>query len=81
MSLEQDECGDFDPLKPRTWSDESAQFIPTLLKAAEFRHDGFVVLFCVESDPRDASVDYDEMAWELEKCLVYHLVAARGQVR
>lgn len=27
-----------------------------------------------------AAVDYDELAWELEKCLTYHFVSARSQV-
>jgi len=29
---------------------------------------------------RDATVDYDEIAWELEKCLVYHFISTRSQV-
>jgi len=75
-----DESGDFSTANPRTWSEDGLDFIKSMLKAAEFRYDGFVVLFCVENDQKDASVDYDEIAWELEKSLVYHLMATRGQI-
>lgn len=80
VNLDHDENSDFDPTNPRTWSEDTVGFVRGLLRAAEFRFDGFVVLFCVEADPNEATVDYDEMAWELEKCLVYHLVASRQQV-
>jgi hypothetical protein len=45
------------------------------------RYDGFVVLFCLANDQdRDATVDYDELAWELEKCLTYHYVSAKSEI-
>ena len=78
INLNHDENLEFDPNNPRTWSDESVDFIKSVLKANEFNFDGFVVLFCVANNERDANeVDYDEMAWELEKCLIYHLNATR----
>ena len=81
VNLNRDENCDFDPNNPRTWSDESLDFIKSVLKANEFNFDGYVVLFCVANNERDANeVDYDEMAWELEKCLTYHFNATRSQV-
>lgn len=81
VNLNRDENCEFDPNNPRTWSDESLDFIKSVLKANEFNFDGYVVLFCVANNERDANeVDYDEMAWELEKCLTYHLNATRSQV-
>ena len=78
VNLNRDENLDFDPNNPRTWSDESCDFIKSVLKANEFSFDGYVVLFCVANNERDANeVDYDEMAWELEKCLTYHFNATR----
>lgn len=50
------------------------------MKANDFLFDGYVVLFCVANDARDTDVDYDEVAWELEKCLIYHFVRAKTQV-
>ena len=79
INLNRDENLEFDPNNPRTWSDESLDFIQSVLKANEFNFDGFVVLFCVANNERDANeVDYDEMAWELEKCLTYHFAATRS---
>ena len=79
INLNRDENLEFDPNNPRTWSDESLEFIHSLLKANEFNFDGFVVLFCVANNERDSNeVDYDEMAWELEKCLTYHFAATRS---
>ena len=80
INLDHDENSEFDPLNPRSWSEDTLGFVRNLLQAAEFRFDGVVVLFCVQCDPAEAGVDYDELAWELEKCLVYHLVATRGQL-
>ena len=78
INLNHDENLEFDPVNPRTWSDESLEFIHSVLKANEFNFDGFVVLFCVANNERDSNeVDYDEMAWELEKCLTYHFAATR----
>lgn len=78
INLNRDENSEFDPNNPRTWSDESLDFIQSVLKASEFRYDGFIVLFCVPNNERDSNeVDYDEMAWELEKCLTYHFIANR----
>ena len=81
INLDHDENSEFDPKNPKTWSDESLEFIGSILKATEFHFDGFVVLFCVANDEKDSSVDYDELAWELEKCLTYHYVSTRSQVR
>ena len=81
VNIDHDENSDFDPANPKTWSDDSLEFIGNLLRTGEFRHDGFVVLFCVANEQqRDATVDYDELAWELEKCLTYHFVSAKSQV-
>ena len=78
INLNHDENLEFDPVNPRTWSDESLDFITSVLKASEFNYDGFIVLFCVPNNERDSNeVDYDEMAWELEKCLTYHFIANR----
>ncbi len=79
INLDHDENSEFDANNPRTWSEDSLGFVQSLLKAAEFHFDGFVVLFCVKAEEND-SVDYDELAWELEKCLVYHMVATRQQL-
>lgn len=78
INLNRDENLEFDPNNPRTWSDESLDFIKSVLKANEFNYDGYIILFCVANNEKDANeVDYDEMAWELEKCLTYHLAATR----
>ena len=78
INLNHDENCDFDANNPRTWSDESTDFVKSVLKANEFSFDGFVVLFCVANNEKDSNeVDYDEMAWELEKCLTYHIAATR----
>jgi hypothetical protein len=79
INLNHDENLEFDPNNPRTWSDDSLDFVKSVLKANEFNYDGFVVLFCIANNERDsAEVDYDEMAWELEKCLTYHFIATRS---
>jgi hypothetical protein len=54
--------------------------VKSVLTASEFHYDGYVVLFCVANDARDVDVDFDEVAWELEKCLVYHFIRAKAQV-
>ena len=78
INLDHDENLEFDPNNPRTWSEETFDFIKSVLKANEFTYDGFVVLFCVANNERDNhEVDYDEMAWEMEKCLTYHFIANR----
>ena len=81
INLDRDESSEFDPNNPKTWSDESLEFIGSILKATDFHYDGFVVLFCVANEEKDSAVDYDELAWELEKCLTYHYVGTRSQVR
>ena len=82
VNIDHDENSDFDPGNPKTWSDDSLEFIGNVLRTGEFRYDGFVVLFCVANEQqRDAAaIDYDELAWELEKCLTYHFVAAKSQI-
>lgn len=80
INIDHDENLEFDANNPKTWSDESVDFVKSILKANEFAYDGFVVLFCVANDQKDPEVDYDEMAWELEKCLTYHFIATRSQV-
>ncbi|TRY71101.1 hypothetical protein TCAL_15030 [Tigriopus californicus] len=80
INLDHDENSEFDALNPKTWSEDSTDFLASLLKASEFPYDGYVVLFCVANDLRDGSVDYDELAWELEKCLTYHYVQTKGQL-
>ena len=51
INIDRDENVDFSPLNPKTWSDDSLDFIRSVLRASEFKHDGFVVLFCVENNP------------------------------
>lgn len=80
INLDHDENSEFDALNPKTWSEDSTDFLASLLKASEFQYDGYVVLFCVANDLRDASVDYDELTWELEKCLTYHYVQTKSQL-
>ena len=84
VNIDHDGNSDFDPGNPKTWSDDSLEFIGHVLRTGEFRYDGFVVLFCVANEQQQqrdaAAVDYDELAWELEKCLTYHFVAARSQI-
>ncbi len=80
VNLDHDENLEFDPGNPKTWSEDSLEFVESLLRAAQFRFDGFVVLFCLANDLKDSAVDYDELAWELEKCLTYHYVSAKSEV-
>lgn len=80
VNIDHDENSEFEPTNPKTWSNDSLEFIESLLKANEFAFDGYVILFCVANDPKDTTVDYDELAWELEKCLTYHFIANRSQV-
>ena len=81
INLDRDDNLEFDPMNPKSWSEDSLDFVKSVLKASEFHYDGFVVLFCVKNYERDnKEVDYDEMAWELEKCLTYHFIATRSQV-
>jgi hypothetical protein len=62
----------------QTWSDETFDFVKAVLKAGDFRYDGYVILFCVTNDAKDADVDFDEVAWELEKCLVTNKSGGQG---
>ena len=84
INIDRDENVEFSATNPKTWSDDSLDFIRSVLKASEFRHDGFVVLFCVENavggSGSGADVDYDEMAWELEKVVTYHYIATKPQL-
>ena len=80
VNIDHDENSEFDPQNPKTWSEESLDFLGSILKASDFTFDGFVVLFCVANDPKDTAVDFDELAWELEKCLTYHFVSTRSQI-
>ena len=79
INIDKDENVEFGANNPKSWSDESTDFIKSILKASEFNFDGFVVLFCVEN-AGNGDVDYDEMAWELEKCLTYHYIASKSQL-
>ena len=36
--------------------------------------DGLVCLFSVANDTSERDIDYDEIAWEIEKVAVYHCV-------
>ncbi len=79
--MDRDDQLDFDSMNPKSWSEDSLDFVKSVLKASEFHYDGFVILFCVKNNERDnKEVDYDEMAWELEKCLTYHFIATRSQI-
>ena len=50
VNIDHDENSDFDPGNPKTWSDDSLEFISNVLRTGEFRYDGFVVLFCVANE-------------------------------
>ena len=50
VNIDHDENSDFDPGNPKTWSDDSLEFIGNVLRTGEFRYDGFVVLFCVANE-------------------------------
>ena len=52
--------------------------IEAQLRASETPHDGLVCLFAVRSEG-DREVDCDEVAWEIEKVVLYHCVASRSQ--
>jgi hypothetical protein len=38
VNIDHDENSEFDPGNPKTWSDESIEFVESLLKASEFRN-------------------------------------------
>ena len=74
MSLDTSEGGDFDANNPRSWNKDCLNHIDATLHVNEIPYDGVVSLFSVRNDTTDKDVDYDEVAWELEKVLVYHCI-------
>ena len=74
VSLDNCESTDFDANNPRSWSKDCIKHIETTLQVNEIPCDGVVCLFSVRNDTTDKDIDYDEVAWELEKVLVYHCI-------
>ncbi|XP_023346453.1 uncharacterized protein LOC111715371 [Eurytemora carolleeae] len=61
----------FDPNNGLSWNPDSLEFIRKQLEAGEINSDGIVCLYCLRSDPEN---DSDEIAWEIQKVLIYHLM-------
>jgi len=75
ISLDSNEnFGQFDINNPKSWNKDCISHIETTLHVNEISYDGCVCLFSVRNDSTDRDIDYDEVAWELEKVLVYHCI-------
>jgi len=72
--LDSNDSGQFDINNPKSWNKDSITHIESTLHVNEISYDGFVALFSVRNDSTDRDIDYDEVAWELEKVLVYHCI-------
>ena len=64
---------------PKTWSKDSISHIENSLRVNEIPFDGLVCLFSVANNDKDHDIDSDEVAWEIEKAIVYHCVTTYGQ--
>ena len=60
--------------KPVTWSKDSVDHIEDMLRVNEDTCDGLVCLLNVANDTSERDIDYDEIAWEIDKVAVYHCV-------
>ena len=60
--------------KKQTWSDESFDFVKSILKASEFNYDGYCVLFCVNND----QVRYENELW-MSNIKAYKLLVNKNE--
>ena len=65
--------------KTVTWSKDIVNHIEDMLRLNEDPCDGLVCLFSVADDTSDRDIDYDKIAWEIEKIAVYNCVATYTQ--
>ena len=79
MNIDIPDTGEFDINKPKTWSSDCIAHIEDTLRVNEIPSDGLVCLFSVANDDSERDIDYDEVAWEIEKVAVYHCVKTYGQ--
>jgi len=79
VNIESPDTNSFDINNPRTWSKDSITHIEDNLKANEIPVDGLVCLFGVTNDDTERDIDFDEVAWEIEKAVVYHSVTRHSQ--
>ena len=65
--------------KTVTWSKDIVNHIEDMLRLNEDPCNGLVSLFSVANDTSERDIDYDEIAWEIEKIAVYHCVETYTQ--
>ena len=70
---------EFDINNAKTWSKDCIPHIEETLRVNEIPTDGLVCLFSVANDDSEHGIDYDEVAWEIEKVVVYHIATTYGQ--
>jgi len=70
---------EFEIYNAQTWSKDCISHIESTLRVNEIPNDGLVCLFSVANDESERDIDYDEVAWEIEKVAVYHCVNTYGQ--
>ena len=69
----------FDINNAKTWNKECITHIEDTLRVNEIPSDGLICLFSVANDDTEQDIDYDEVAWEIEKVVLYHIVNTYSQ--